>query len=137
MAGFSGKGGYVKAGSTQVAEVTKWNFKATSNNPAWASSDTAGYKTRVAGVKDGSGSLEMKVDRTSLFLATLTEGTLVTLHLYAEEHFDTATPPVEDSKKWDIPAIIDDYDINVDIDGGEAVSVTVAFSTVGAWTAPT
>ena len=136
MAGFSGKGGYVEAGAARVAEVTKWSFKATSNNPAWASSDSDGYKKRVGGVKDGSGSIEAKVDRSSLFLADLDVGTELTLHLFPETHFNNATPPVEDSIQWEVPAIVDSYDVNVDIDGGEAVSVTIEFSTNGEWTSP-
>jgi len=136
MAGFSGKGGKVKVDGTQAAEVTKWSFKPTSNNPAWASSTDPGYKKRVAGVKDGSGSIEAKVDRTSLFLADLDVGMEIELELYVETHFDTSTPPVEDSKFYTVPAIVDSYDINVDIDGGEAVSVTIEFSTNGEWTNP-
>lgn len=136
MSGFSGKGGKVKVGSTAIAEVTKWNFKPTSNNPSWGSSSSNGYKKRVAGVKDGSGSFDVKIDRSSLFLATVKEGDEVTLNLYLETHFDNATPPVEDSKYYIVPAIIDSVDVNVDVDNGEPVSATIEFSSNGAWTNP-
>jgi hypothetical protein len=131
MAGQSGYTGYVKIGSTNVAEVTKWSFKPTSNNPSWASSTVPGYKRRVAGVKDGGGTIDVKFDRTSMFISVLDVGTEVTLLLYPEVH---TTGTVVDSKFYSVPAIVDSYSIEVDIDGGDVTGASIEFSTNGAWT---
>jgi hypothetical protein len=125
MAGISGKDGSVLVASTPVAEITKWTFNAKSNNPAWASSDSAGYKKRVAGVKDGSGSIEMKYDPSNSFLAQADVGTSATLKLY-----------INATKFFSVPAIFDSYDFEVDLDDGDVVGVSADFSANGAWTNP-
>lgn len=118
-------GGGVKVGATTIAEVKNWSFNPKSNNPAYSSNKTGGYKERVAGVKDGSGSLEGVWDPADMFIAVIDVGTEVTLDL-----FITAT------QKFVVPAIIDDYDFTVDMDEGEIVGWTANFSTNGAWTNP-
>lgn len=123
--GVSGQFGDVKIGSTQVAETCKWNFSPKSNNPAYASNKTGGYKARVAGIKDGSGSIDGKYDPAEPIMAVLDVGTEVTLKLYL-----TATV------FYSVPSIIDTLKINVDIDTGDIVSWTADFSTNGAWTNP-
>jgi hypothetical protein len=125
MAGFSGKDGYVESGSTKLAQITKWDFNPKSNNPAYASSDTPGQKTRIAGVKDSSGSFDFKVDDTSPAYGVLTPGSTVTLKLY------TTT-----GKYFTVPAIIDDMKFGVDIDGGDTVSGSASFSQTAAVTYP-
>lgn len=125
MAGQSGKDGKVLAGATQLAEITKWTFNPKSNNPAWASSDSAGYKKRVAGVKDGGGSIEGKFDSSSKFYTLVAEGDEVTLKLYLDA-----------TRYYSVPAIIDDYSLTVDMDTGDVVGWSANFSTNGAWTEP-
>lgn len=124
-AGVSGQYGDVKIGATQVCEVCKWSFTPKANNPSYASNKTGGYKARVAGIKDGSGSIEGKYDPANPIMATLDVGTLVTLKLYL-----TATV------FYSVPSIIDSLKIDVDLDTGDFVSFTADFSTNGAWTNP-
>jgi hypothetical protein len=125
MAAYSGKNGLVKSGSTQLAEITGWKLSTKSNNPAWNSSTSSGSKKRVAGVKDGSGSFDLKVDDSDEIYDTLVEGDSVTLNLYLNA-----------TKFFAVPALIDNIDYDVDINDGEVVAATVAFSTNGAWTKP-
>jgi len=125
MAGFSGKDGFVESGSTRLAQITKWDFSPKSNNPAWASSDTPGQKSRVGGVKDSSGSFDFKVDDTSPAYGVLTAGSTVTLKLY------TTT-----GKYFTVPAIIDDMKFGVDVAGGDAVSGSASFSQTATITYP-
>ncbi|MHC4406550.1 MAG: hypothetical protein ACYTG0_43550 [Planctomycetota bacterium] len=122
--GISGKDGLVKAGAggTQIAEITGWRFTKTSNNPAWASSDTGGYKTRVAGVKDGSGSIDFKYSTATAQHTLIAEGTLVTLELYRNA-----------SLYISVPAVIDSISDEVDINDGDTVSGSADFSITAAW----
>lgn len=124
-AGFSGKDGTVKIGSTDVAEIRNWKFNPKSNNPKYASNKTSGYKRTVAGVKEGSGSMSGAWDHAIDFLSVVDVGTSATLKLYTDStHF------------FSVPSVIDDCSINVDIDNGEIVSWDSNFSTNGAWTNP-
>ncbi len=124
-AGYSGKDGTVKIGSTDVAEIRNWKFNPKSNNPKYASNKTSGYKRTVAGVKEASGSMSGAWDHAIDFLAVVDVGTSVTLKLYTDlTHF------------FSVPAVIDDCSINVDVDSGEIVSWDSNFSANGAWTNP-
>ena len=124
MAAISGKSGTVKAGASTVAEVTKWTFDPQCAVPKYNSNNTGGYKTGVAGVFDGKGTVEVKLDPavTLDFLV----GQSVTLELHID---DTA------ANYYSVPAIISGAPIECDIDGGEIVGVTYNFEASGAWTA--
>lgn len=125
MAAISGKDGRILVAGTGVAHCTKWSFNPKSNNPAWASCDTNGFKTRVGGVKDGSGSMEGKFDTAHPFYDAMDVGTEITALLY-----------INATMFYSIPAIIDDYSIEVDMNEGEVVGWSANFSTRGAWTEP-
>ncbi len=126
MATISGKNGKVVIGSAALAEITDWTFHATSTNHAYASSSTGGYRKRVAGVKDGSGSIGFKLDPAAPITSDLDEGSAVTLLLYVDEtHF------------YSVPALIDAIHLAVDIASGDVLGGTAAFSANGAWTKPT
>jgi hypothetical protein len=58
----SGKTGTVKEGSTptEVFHVMRWTLEWTSENDAWGSNQTAGYKNRVCGILDWTASIEVK-----------------------------------------------------------------------------
>ena len=122
---FSGKDGKVRIGASDLAEITGWTFNPTSNNPSWASSSTGGYKTRVAGVKDGSGSIEGKYDKTDPIDDSIKEGDCVTLELFQDA-----------TRKFIVPAIIEGMTFEQDMDDGEVVSWSADFATTGAWTYP-
>lgn len=127
MAGISGKNGKVEVttsvpATADAAEITGWRYTETSNNPAWASSGTAGHKTRVAGVGDGSGSADFKYDPDITPADVgLVKGALVTLKLYINAVvFHT------------ISAIIDSISYEVDVNDGETVSGSFDFSDTAA-----
>ncbi len=124
MATFSGKDGKVNDGTADIADITRWTFTKTSNNPAYASSSSSGFRKRVAGVKDGSGTIEGQYQNDAA--PTIDEGDEVTLKLYVDaSHF------------YSVPAIIDSFQLETDIDRGEVVGWASNFATNGAWTEPT
>lgn len=128
MATFSGKDGKVHDGGGAIADITRWTFSKSSNNHAYGSSSSGGHKARVAGVKDGNGTIEGKMQAGAL--PPVEEGDSVTLQLYEDGNAAGSTP------YWSVPAIIGNVEIEVDIDDGAPVSWTAEFETNGAWTGP-
>jgi len=124
-AGISGKDGDVKIASTQIAEITKWSWNPKANVPKYASNKTAGYKAAVAGVKDGSGSMEGKWDPAIPATAVIAPGTSVTLKLY-----------INATQFWSVPSITEGFKHDVDLDTGEIVGWSCDFQSNGAWTDP-
>lgn len=121
MASYSGKSGKVEIGATQVAHITGWTLTETSNNPAYASSETGGAKTRVMGVKDATGSMQGKLDDTTSQDATIKAGSSGTAKLYTDS-----------SKYIEVDIIIDRFEVEVDPDEGEIVSFSADFSATAA-----
>lgn len=125
--GFSGKDGTIKIGTTDVSEIRGWKFMPKSNNPQYASNNTAGYKRTVAGVKSATGSANGAYDTSATtFLAVLDVGTAATLKLY-----------VDTTHYFTVASVVDDASINVDVDNGEIVSWDLNFTANGSWTNPT
>ncbi len=125
MATISGKDGKVKIGSATLADITHWTLRTQATLSAYASSATAGFRKRVAGIKDGSGSLAGKLDPGDPISDDFDEGAAVTLLLYIDPtHFYT------------VPALIESLQLEVDIDRGEVIGWRADFSTSGAWTKP-
>lgn len=127
--GISGKGGdctYGTTPGTQVSELTKWTFNPKTNCPAWASNKSGGFKKRVAGIRDASGSLEGKWDPTNPITSGLQDGAMVTLNLITMA-----------GSQFTVPAIIEGLKVDVDIDSGQPVAWSADFSITGPWTAPT
>lgn len=126
MATFSGKDGKVMIGATPLAEITKWEYTRSSNNPAYASSATQGWKTRRGGVKDATGSLEGKLDPALPITNSFDEGSSVTLLLH------------EDGTRFHtVPAIIDSIAWSCDINDGDVLGFVAQFSLTGPPTKPT
>ena len=118
MVNYSGKDGSVLIGGSTVAHITSWSFNPTSNNPSWASSSTFGFKTRLAGVQDGSGSMEGKLTSWALpFQMPGEVGDKVVLILRVVTGVD-----------FTVRAIIDSITYNVDVDDGDVVSWSADFS---------
>ena len=125
MSTISGKDGKVRIGAQDVAEITGWSLSTTSQNSAYASSSTGGYKRRVAGVKDATGNLRFKLDPANPLTTAFDEGDSVTLLLY-----------IDATLFYSVPALIDSVRLEVDIDSGDVVGGTAEFSASGAWTKP-
>lgn len=127
MAALSGKDGNVTIDAGSVADIINWKWDRSSNNPAYASSDTGGTKTRVAGVKDNSGSFDCVAQDASDDDLPLAVGTLVTLLL------ETVSGDVVQA--YTVPAAIDKVSVEVDPDDGSLVVYKVDFSGNGQWSA--
>ena len=112
MAVVSGKDGTVSVGGA-IADCTGWNLTMTSNNPAYASSSTSGYKNRVAGVKDASGSYSAKHNGSVPTVGTATASASFTL---------------DGTSSFSLNIIIDSVNIEVDMDDGDVVGYSVDFS---------
>lgn len=123
--GISGKDGDVKISGTAICEIMKWSFNPKCNVPAYASNKTSGYKRRVAGVKDGSGSMEGAWDPATPAITVIDPGTGATLRLY-----------INATQYYDVPAVIESFKLDVDVDTGEIVKWSADFGTNGAWTNP-
>lgn len=124
----SGKGGDIRLGTTspvQFCEVTKWSFNPKSNNNSYASNCSGGFKRRVAGTKEGSGTVDGKWDPTAPPTDALDVGDSITLNL----HYNA-------TQKWIVPAVVDSMRIDVDMDSGDIVGWSIDFSSDGAWTKP-
>lgn len=121
MAVISGKDGSVTFNSAEVLQVTGWTLTHTSHNSAWASSSTGGYRQRVAGVKDWGGSFTAKYDVA--IVPTVGQSAALVLEL---DGSDSASGT----------AIIDSVSLVVDINTGEAVGYSLAFSGNGPLTMP-
>jgi len=121
----SGKNGKVEAGGSAISEILRWEFTPTCNNPSWASSSTAGFKDRLAGVKDGSGTFDAKLDTDSEIYDSIVEGDEVELKLYLNA-----------TLYFTVPAIIDSIRYSADVNDGEVIEYTASFSTRGEWTKP-
>lgn len=121
MSVLSGKNGTLFLGSSEVTPVTNWRLAATSNNPDYAANDTGGWKRRAAGVRDASGSFEVKA--TDAQHCPVEEGDAATLKL----HIDASG-----NNYYEVPAIVDKISVDVDINQGEIVAYLVDFSGNGA-----
>jgi hypothetical protein len=118
-----GKEGSVVIGATELPEITMWSFNPTITTQSYASNKTNGFKRKVCGSKDATGSLEGKWDRTDPITDHFTEGSTVTLLL----HLDT-------TRKITVPALITGMTIEVNIDDNEIEGWTADFEADGEWT---
>ncbi len=126
MATISGTNGKVMVGATTLAEITDWTFQSSSNNHAYASSSTGGFRRRIPGVKDGSGNIGFKLDPANPITNNFDEGSSVTLLLYLAA-----------TRYYSVPAVIDSIHLAVDISSGDVLGGTAIFSADGAWAKPT
>ena len=114
---------------TNIPEIRKWTLTVRNNSKEYASSSTAGGKMRLAGAEDFSGVLDLYIEtgtnRADATALNIRSGELGSFKLH------------EDSTNfWIAPAIIDDVAYEVDIEGNNIVSGTIAFSRNGALTYP-
>jgi len=118
----TGSGG---SSTTDVPDVTKWTVNPKAENLAYASSSTGGWKKRMAGTLDVSGSIDVKCNDTDKIESFFKPGEkIAVMELYMNE-----------TLKYSGPAIIDDISVETDIDTGAIISATINFSGDGPWTA--
>ncbi len=117
MAVLSGKNGTLNLGGAQVAPVSNWRLIVTSNNPNYAANDTGGWKQRAAGVRDSSGSFEVKVNDSGH--CPVAEGDSVALELQLDG---------SGNNYYAVAAIVDKIEVNVDISAGQIIAYLIDFS---------
>ena len=122
MAAVSGQYGKISIGASNVAECQSWSWSRSIADHAYASCATAGFKKRVAGTKDHSGSLGGVLDPADPVEDYFDEGDLVTLNLYV-----TATA------YYIVPAMITELGVEVNVDDGDIIKWTASFGGNGAW----
>lgn len=120
MAAFTCLGGKVTVDAADVPDATKWTWNPKNETQAYASSDTGGWRKRLPGVYDGSGSWECKAQSAT---PPVKPGALVSLTLTLATGVAFAAGP----------AIIDDISTEVDLDTGNIVAWTINFSANGKW----
>jgi hypothetical protein len=113
-------------GGTPIDDVLKTSFNPKCELQAYASSDTAGWKKRLAGCKDISGTIDCLCDGTTGLPvpSTIKPGATATLVITLKTGVTISGP-----------AMIDDISIDDNIEGGELVKATIAWSGNGVWTA--
>ncbi|MEE9603281.1 MAG: hypothetical protein V3V75_08255 [Thermoguttaceae bacterium] len=121
MAILSGKNGTLYISSSEITPVSNWRLRITSDNPNYAANDTGGWKQRAAGVRDSSGSFDVKVDSGGN--CPVEEGDSITLKLHVD---DTG------NNYYEVPALIDRIEVEVDINEGRIVAYGLDFSGNGA-----
>lgn len=124
----SGKDGDAYRDGVQLCELQNWRFTATVAVHSYSSNCSAGYKKRVSGIKDGSGSMGLLHNPGRPVYGQgsgqMQEGDQATLGLYLNDNHYLA-----------VPAIITSFAFEVDIDEGSFVSSNVEFEANGLWQA--
>ncbi len=123
MAVLSGKDGTLYLGAVEVTPVSNWRLAITSFNPDYAANDTGGWKQRAAGVKDCSGSFEVKAEDDGN--CPVEEGDAISLKLHVD---------ATGSNYYAVPAIVDRIEVDVDVNRGRIVAFAIDFSGNGAIT---
>ncbi len=122
MAAISGQYGKVLSGGSQTTECQGFEWSRSVVEHAYASCATGGFKKRVAGTKDHSGTLNGLFDVSEPIYEVFDEGDAVTLHLY-----------ISTTAYYIVPAMITELSIEVDIDDGSIVPWNASFGGNGAW----
>ncbi|MBA7474158.1 hypothetical protein ES707_09506 [subsurface metagenome] len=117
MAILSGKNGTLFISTSEITPVSNWRLRITN----YAANDTGGWKKRAAGVRDSSGSFEVKVDDAGN--CPVEEGDAITLKLHVDDN---------GSNYYQVPAVIDRVEVEVDINEGRIVAYVLEFSGNGA-----
>lgn len=120
----SGSAGKVLIGATSVGDVMNWELTKEVVTTRYASSETAGYKKSIVGVRSASGTIAGLWDAS--LVSSIIDGTSATLKLHLNA-----------TELYTVPAVISNFRLAVDINDGTATSFTASYQNNGAWTEPT
>lgn len=126
MAAISGINGEVVVGASNLQELSSWDLEYGAETQEYASKAGAGNMQTVKGVSGGSGTIEMNFDPDDPPTAQFSSGDLVSLTL---RH--TTTNSVEATGS----ARLGKFSFNANRDG-TIETVSIPFTTHGAWTFP-
>jgi hypothetical protein len=108
MSAVSGQYGRAKMGGTALVECTRWDMDESVVEHVYSSCATAGYRKRVAGPKDKTGTIEGIFDPDSPIHNQIEPGDEVTLELFYEA-----------AKHHQVPAMILTLNTGAEIEGGD------------------
>lgn len=114
MAAASGQYGQILADGSSLQECTEWTLTEEIAEHAYASCETSGWRQRVAGTKDVSGTCAGIFDPDDPIHDYVEISDSVTLKLY----FTTA-------KYHSVPAIVNNIETNLNIEEGEIIRWTM------------
>ncbi len=118
-----GREGTVKIATAEMPEITKFMFKPSVSTQSYASNKTDGFKRKVCGSREASGSLEGKWDRLDPIINHFTEGDFTTLLLHWDE-----------TRLVSVPSLITGMNFEVDMDEDTIDGWTADFEADGEWT---
>ncbi len=122
---YYGDDGGVFIGGVEVADITRWTLLTRQRSKSYASSATGGFRRRLPGAKEGVGAVHFKLNLAQPISDPLDVGAEVTLRLYLNADLF-----------YNVPAVIDSLELEVDVDSDDPLGGVAEFSTNGAWTAP-
>lgn len=122
MSVVTGLNGEVLVGGVKIAKITKWDINPTVGETAWGDSDSAGHTNREPGRKDATGNIEGKLDQADDVLQLFVAGDKVTLTLWVT---NTALD------YFHVPALIQSFSLEVDVDTEAVVGWTATFGENG------
>lgn len=116
----SGKDGSVWIGGQRVALVLWWELVRHASSKAYVSNDTAGWRRQLAGAKEATGRLELKLQADGFVPVEVGQEVSIRLHL-------------DDSGEnyYEVPALIARIRNRVDIASGEVIGWVVDFVGTG------
>jgi len=123
VAAVSGQYGKIMLGSSNLVECTGWTWDRNVASHAYASCATAGYKKRVAGTKDSTGTASGIYDPADQIDDLIDIGDLVSLLLY-----------VTAIKYYTVPSLVVSVGLEVDVEEGEIIRWELGFEGNGSWT---
>lgn len=112
----------VMIGSSNVQDCQRWSWSRSVVSNAYASCSTSGFKKRLPGVKDHSGSIGGLFDEAAPPEDYFDEGDLVTLLLF-----------VNSTDHYIVPAMIEELSVEADNNEGDLIPWDATFGGNGAW----
>lgn len=118
----SGMGGDVEHGSAvDVVDVNGFTFNEEAFTTRFGSSDSAGFKKTITGVRGAAGEIRTKYNEA--VAPALVSGATAALVLYKNA-----------TKSITAPSVIKTRSLEVDMDDGAVISEVLGYETNGAWT---
>lgn len=130
----SAKDATLKISSSDVWEILKITWKETAVVTRYGSNQSQGFGKSISGRRDGDLTIEGKFDTGA-----------VSPLLYTDENSNTslsgASVTVQNyfdgTHYWNIPAVVEDFEVEEDIDTGAPISFKATLKNNGKWTEPT
>jgi len=110
--------------AVHIPDVKKWTCNPKAENQAYASSDSAGWKQRVKGILDCSGTIDCLVTD---------DATLMSIGIIPGAKIPILTLLLNGTVNFVGPAIIDDVSFDINVESGEIEGATITWSGDGEW----